>query len=132
MVKYCFWMTALPESAACLYDQNTSERHAGCLASLASYDRVLQRLLTQGDMGKFIAALECTDRYCQVAIGIARSLDLDIFGAMQQQFPELQCLELVGGCRSLFIFGSICPTFAIPLSPSQLWSSAGQIPVGKT
>jgi hypothetical protein len=37
MAKYCFWITTSPESAACLYRQNTCEGHAGCLASLASY-----------------------------------------------------------------------------------------------
>jgi hypothetical protein len=39
MAMYCFWITTSPESATCLYTQNTGEpeRHAECLASLASY-----------------------------------------------------------------------------------------------
>ena len=41
-----------------------------------------------------IAALECTDRVCQIHLEIAQSWDLDIYGAMQQPFPELTYLDL--------------------------------------
>ena len=42
-----------------------------------------------------IAALECTDRVCQVTLLEVRSSDLDIFlMAMQQSFPELTYLHI--------------------------------------
>ena len=41
-----------------------------------------------------VAALECTDRVCQIHLEITQSWDLDIYGAMQQPFPELTYLDL--------------------------------------
>jgi len=41
-----------------------------------------------------VAALECTDRVREIHLTIVPSLDLDIFGAMQQPFPELTILDL--------------------------------------
>ena len=48
----------------------------------------------RGKRDSIIAALECTDRVYHMDICIAQSLDLDIFLAMQQPFPELRHLEL--------------------------------------
>ena len=47
-----------------------------------------------GNVENIIAALECTDRVCEIVLRIVPSLDLNIFGAMQQPFPELKFLEL--------------------------------------
>ena len=44
MAIYYFWIPTSPEPAACLYYQNTSERHAGCLAIPASYHSIRGRL----------------------------------------------------------------------------------------
>ena len=47
-----------------------------------------------GSVDNIIAALECTDRVCEIHLRIVPSSDSDIFGAMQQPFPELTNLEL--------------------------------------
>src|ERR1700722_8728637 len=47
MATNSFQVTTSPESTACLYNQNTREGHAGCLASLASCRYVPQRLLNK-------------------------------------------------------------------------------------
>ena len=48
----------------------------------------------RGSMDNIIAALECTDRVCQITLRTVRSSDLDIIWAMQQPFPELTHLLL--------------------------------------
>ena len=56
---------------------------------ILSYDGSLT-----GSVDNIIAALECTDRVCQITFMNVRNLDLDIFGTMQQSFPELTYLQL--------------------------------------
>jgi hypothetical protein len=64
-----------------------------------------------GSMDNIVAALQCTDRVCQISL-IDVSLDSDIFGAMQRPFPELTHLQLssedetVPGVPDSFLGGS--------------------------
>ena len=54
-------------------------------------------IVSYGDyptLDNFIAALECTDRVREIFLRIVPSSDSDIFGAMQQPFPELTQMQL--------------------------------------
>ena len=47
-----------------------------------------------GSVDNLIAALECTDRVCNIYLDIVQSWEMDIYRAMQQPFPELTYLYL--------------------------------------
>ena len=57
---------------------------------------VFYRDYLAGSEDNITAALKCADRVCQIYLEIAWNFDLDVFGAMQQPFPELTYLKLVG------------------------------------
>ena len=62
-----------------------------------------------GSVDNIIAALECTDRVCQIYLLDVQSLDLEIFlAAMQQPFPELRFLQL---CPDDEIDGTVPDSF---------------------